>query len=192
MSLISPQNYLSSSIVRYKVRTEIALKQKAVEPKLLPLPSGSMTFNGTNAASSSGLSVALEKALTTGNVNADQSTDEVTRLRQRLVDEETKWRLAYEKLAKEHETLKTKGADSVVAVQWRLRYETSIKDKEELLQKLDLLMQLSNEVTSTGVPIEQLFLDVQDDYKVRFDCRSFALVSKHFSNLPIEFAEAIA
>ena len=166
-------------VFRYKVRTEINMKQKGADIK--PLNGLSSNFQSTTTISSSvsamssfsaGLPSNLEKALSSGHMGDHQgngvssTNDEVQRLKTMLHEQELKWKNAYEKLAKENEMLKTKGAESVVAAQWRTRYETCLKDKEELAQKLDLFAQLSNEVTNSGKTAEQLYMDMHEEYKV--------------------------
>jgi hypothetical protein len=44
-------------------------------------------------------------------------------LKAQLSEQETKWRKAYEKVVKENELLRTRGGETVLAVQWRERYE---------------------------------------------------------------------
>lgn len=181
------------------------MKQKSAEMKPVPgLPStfgGSGSnlhaYNGSSSNSFHGLSPSLERALSLGAMHTEEATspgNELQRLRSQLAEQEAKWKNAYEKLAKELDSLKTKGAESVVATQWRQRYEISVKDKEELSRKLDLLLQLSNEVSAIGSSVEQLFLDVEEDYKVSctFYCQhqKCQIILLRFSYL--EFAETIA
>lgn len=157
------------------MRMEISLKQKDADVKpmasLSNMSSNATAANGYSSPFSSSLPSNLEKALSLGHMGEQGSSssqiDEVQRLKTTLHEQELKWKNAYEKLAKETEILKTKGAESVVATQWRTRYETCLKDKEDLAQKLDLFIQLSNEVTSSGKTAEQLYMDMHEEYKVR-------------------------
>jgi hypothetical protein len=162
---------------------EISFKQKTAESKPIPGSFGGSHANGYGHVSSSssfqGLSPSLERALSLGTMQSLQSSEEsahphndIQKLKSQLQEQETKWKNAYEKLAKELDALKVKGAEAVVATQWRQRYEMCVKDKEELSRKLDLLLQLSNEVSISGNSAEQLFMDVEEDYKVVY-CPSF-------------------
>lgn len=92
--------------------------------------------------------------------------DEIARLKGIIQEQDLKWRSSYEKIAKENELLKAKGAESVVATQWRARYEHCLRDRDELSQKLNLLSHLSEEVTSTQKNAEELYVDLHDEYKV--------------------------
>ncbi len=151
---------------------EINLKQKSAEIKTVPGISSSMNgisnFQG-QITGNNALSVSLERALSLGAMNSDENSgpvNEIARLRSQLIEQESRWKHSYEKLAKELECLKTKGAESQVAAQWRQRYEMSVKEKEDLLRRLNLLLQFSDEISSSGLSAEQLFLDVEEDYKV--------------------------
>lgn len=147
---------------RYKVRTEIARKQRDAENKQALL-------NGSTAPASTsvgGLSGTLEKALTNGSVNNDLALDESKRLKQLLEDQEAKWRSAYEKIARENETLRNKGGESVLATQWRNRYEGCLKERDELSDKLKKYTKLNDELGVDGVPVEQAFLDLQEEFRV--------------------------
>jgi hypothetical protein len=155
---------------------EIHLKQKDAE--LRPTVSSMNTFS-TAVATNRGLQQAnssnsptmtlpsvLEKALSQGNLTHNNIYQgEVEKLQCQLQEKEIKWRAAYEKLAKELEQLKTKGAESTVAAQWRLRYESCLRDKEDLQARLSLYQQLSSEVTEHGQSIEEMYVELQEEYK---------------------------
>ncbi len=120
-----------------------------------------------------------------GEANSSVSSmDEVQRLKTTLHEQELKWKNAFEKLAKENELLKTKGAESVVATQWRTRYESCLKDKEDLAKRLDLFIQLSNEVTNSGKTAEQICMEIFEEYKVSQRLHHF-----NYSDSIIQFLE---
>lgn len=128
--------------------------------------SSSSHFQGKSTSNLS-LSTNLEKALSQGTMGENvESMNDLQRLKVQLQEQEVKWRHACEKLAKENELLKTKGAESVVAGQWRVRYENCLREKEEIAQKLNLYTQLSAEVTSDGRTIEQIYIELQEEFKV--------------------------
>jgi hypothetical protein len=167
---------------------EISLKQRVAESK----PASSLLLNSMNtlngktisASSSPQLSSNLEKAMSIGNMGGDSRSpdlrgmnnhnghDELQRARTQLQEQETKWRNAVEKLAKENDLLKSKGAESVVATQWRVRYENCFRDKEELAQKLSLYSQLSSEISGDRT-LEQLYMELHEEFKVQFIILSF-------------------
>jgi hypothetical protein len=155
---------------------EIHMKQKEAEqrpivPSMNAFSAVAATNRGLQQASGSNspamtLPSVLEKALSQGSLthnNIYQS--EVEKLQSQLQDKENKWRAAYEKLAKELEQLKTKGAESTVAAQWRLRYESCLRDKEDLQARLTLYQQLSSEITEHGQSIEEMYVELQEEYK---------------------------
>lgn len=161
------------------MKMEIHLKQREVEQRpvstLSALSSSNRSLShgmvqashSTAASSTMTLPSALERALSQGNLtHSNIYQSEVEKLQSQLQEKEMKWRTAYEKLAKELEQLKTKGAESVVAAQWRLRYEGCLRDKEDLQARLSLYQQLSSEVTEHGQSVEEMFVELQEEYKV--------------------------
>lgn len=147
-------------------------EQRPIIPSMNAFSAVAATNRGLQQTSGSNspamtLPSVLEKALSQGSLthnNIYQS--EVEKLQSQLQDKENKWRAAYEKLAKELEQLKTKGAESTVAAQWRLRYESCLRDKEDLQARLTLYQQLSSEITENGQSIEEMYVELQEEYKV--------------------------
>jgi len=135
----------------------------------------SASFNGSN------LSAPLEKALTYGangensvtnshiNNNLNDS-DEIHRLKDLITEKEKKWRVEYERVTNENETLRSKAGESILATQWRTRYEGCLREKEELTEKLLLYTKLSNEFNngpnSGGGGVDQAFADMQMSLQV--------------------------
>lgn len=149
---------------------EINLKQREAEQKPPQLPSvsslGSLR-SSTGGGSNGALPSSLERALSQGSLtHANIYQSDTEKLRIELQEKENRWRMACEKLTKELETLKTKGAESVVAAQWRQRYESCLRDKEEMQAKLSLYTHLSSEVLENGQSVEQLYIELQEEYKV--------------------------
>jgi len=157
-------------MVRYKVRSEITLKQKEAEMK-------SSHAHMNENRSMHKLLMANQSSLSTSEAKFSSSPDsaspsndleeEVARLKTTLQEQELKWRSAYEKIAKENEVLKTKGAESVVAMQWRARYEHCVRDRDELSQKVNVFSHLSEESISTQKNVTELYVELHEDYKVR-------------------------
>ncbi len=172
-------NFESTDWVRYKVRAEIAKKQKDVEIKQqhASIIGGVTAANNIAAASLEPsnrsttmlLPSSLEKALSQGtHAAADSSTalTEVQSLRKLLHEQEMKAKEMYDALAKENEMLKNKGNEAVLATQWRLRYEACLKEREDLNDKLRVFTQLSTDLNSTGKSIEQAYVELQEEFKV--------------------------
>lgn len=137
---------------------EIALKQKDAESKPLPSPQ--------HHSFGSALPQALEKAMALGAAgDGKDKQDELQRMKQLMHEQEMKWRHAYDKLSKEMDVLKTKGAEAVVAAQWRSRYESCVRDRDDLQRKLQLYSQLSSELANSDRSLEELYLDVSEAFK---------------------------
>jgi hypothetical protein len=156
---------------RYKVRTEIARKNKDAETKLA---AAQRTQSGTpaSASSSSGnggtLTSQLEKSLTDGTLGDATNIDELHRLKAQLTEQESKWRQAYEKVVKENELLRTRGGEAMLATQWRERYEACQREKDDLAEKLKLHMKspMRGEGSNFGQKsIEQAYAELREEYK---------------------------
>lgn len=169
---------------RYKVRTEIARKQKDAETKQhqssISAGIGGIT-NSQNNIYSPSLSASLEKAMSVG-MDAAVSRDsgvhssgsqcgggatqsEAQLLRKALADQEKKSKEAYDLLSKENEMLRNKGNEALLATQWRLRYEACMKEKQDISEKLMVFTEMSNGLNNSGKTIEQAYVDLQDEFK---------------------------
>jgi hypothetical protein len=151
---------------RFKVRTEIARKQKEAENKQSILNVSTNPANPHSAAQHSEFQSLQRKNTSTTFATTSPQDDEVQRLVAQLNEKETKWRHTYEKIAKENEQLKNKGGETVLATQWRARYETCLREKEELTAKLKSYNVLSDELGKTGRSAEQAYGELYEDYKV--------------------------
>lgn len=145
--------------IRYKVRTEIAKKQRESENRQA-LINGNSILNSPQ--SSSTLHYLHEK-----EENADNS-DEVQKLQKQLKDQELKWKSAYDKLSKENDVLRSKGGEALIAMQWRSRYESCLKEKEDTMEKLKIYTKISDDLNLNGKTAEQALAELQDEYEVIF------------------------
>lgn len=171
-------------VCRFKVRTEIAKKQKDAEARQAVLAGSSLASNTGSSSPAlpragsnynSGLSGPLERALTLGSIDNPASngseggaqhshSDEVARLQATLAEQELKWKKMYEALAKENEVLRSKGGESLLATQWRGRYEACMKEKEELVERLEQYTSWTNAVNASGKSIEQAYIELQEEF----------------------------
>jgi hypothetical protein len=171
--------HLRCNVCRYKVRTEIAKKQKDAETRQAVLNGSAATSAGSNspavpqsAVYGSALSGPLERAMTLGTIDnhaqmgegSVHAGDEIARLQATLAEQELKWKKLYETVAKENEVLRSKGGESLLATQWRNRYEGCMKEKEELLEKLDMYSSWTNAVNNSGKSMEQAYIELQEDF----------------------------
>ena len=148
---------------RYKVRAEIARKQKDAETRQATLRSTSLTTSPNTSSPS--LSASLEKALTDGALG-EQNLDELQRMKKQIADQDTKWRQAYEKVVKENELLRTRGSEAILAAQWRERYEACIRERDDLSEKLKVYTKGStNGNGGEEKSMEQAFIELKDEYK---------------------------
>jgi len=167
---------------RFKVRTEIAKKQKDAETRQAVMNGATTASTSSNASNSptptnnysntSGLAGPLERALTmgaldqvNGNGSGRAATDELSRLRASLAEQEAKWRQSFEAIARENEILRSKGGESLLATQWRGRYEACMKEKEELSEKLTTYGQWSSSVTASGRSMDQAYIELQEEFR---------------------------
>lgn len=146
---------------RYKVKMEIALKQKDVDVKKASnIRSTEITSNNSD--------------------NSEEYIDELQRLKAQLAAQEVKWKTAYEKVTKENELLRSRGSDTMVATQWRERYESCIKDRDELTEKLRIFTSSSSSNSSSSDKLSapspngnvdenkslaQSYIELRDEYK---------------------------
>ena len=159
---------------RYKVRTEIARKNKDAETKLATAQRTQQAGVTTSSSSSTGntLPSLMEKSLTDGTMGDGTNTDELHRLKAQLTEQESKWRQAYEKVVKENELLRTRGGEAMLATQWRERYEACQREKDDLVEKLKLHMKPPN-MRGDGYgggnndqkTIEQAYTELRHEYK---------------------------
>ncbi|RYH29125.1 hypothetical protein EON65_09570 [archaeon] len=137
------------------------MKQKDADSKVMsPL---SMPPSHSNHTSQ--LPFSIERAFSVGVQG--EKLDEVQRLKAHMHEQEAKWKQAYEKITKELETLKIRGAEAVVAAQWRTRYEVCAKEREELNRKLQLYSQLASEIAHSDKSLEELYIELAESSKVR-------------------------
>ena len=126
---------------RYKVRTEIARKQKDAETRqsiingtsISPILSPSSFKENNQDNTGSSMSNGVNGAISTDIVFLNE---EIQRMKTASSEQESLWRLSYDKVLKENEVLRTKGGETLLAMQWRNRYETCLKEKEDLVEKL--------------------------------------------------------
>lgn len=158
---------------RFKVKFEIARKQKDVENKHNNLNRGVVTTPMTP-------SMDRDRSIsdTNGHCDGVQSTsEEISRLQNLLNEQDTKWKTAYEKVVKENELLRNRGNETLLATQWRERYETTMKERDELNEKLKVYIK-----NGEGKSIEQAYLDLKEEYR-EFRKRFLAIQEQRDSEL---------
>lgn len=110
---------------RFRVRAEVQRKQ--AENTVRALHSNSV-FTTQQKIDSQDLESELKQA------RADHA--QLAQLKNEMADLESKWKNAYDTLAKENEQLKSSGAEALLAAQWRQRYESTRTEKEDFEIKL--------------------------------------------------------
>jgi hypothetical protein len=129
---------------RFKLRTDIARKQKDAEARQALLRSTVAPGTGTPSSSSSG----------NGSSKGDAGGDDE--------GNSDKWRSAYEKVVRENEQLRNRGGDTLLASQWRDRYDALLRERDDLADKLRVLSKTDSLGNRT---IEQAFVELKDEYK---------------------------
>lgn len=104
---------------RFKVKSEIARKQSTEETRHRVASPIKAAESGVES-------------------EVDKYRDESSRLQAQLATVENKWKLAYEKVIRENETLRHSGGEAMLAAQWRERFEATSKEKYELQEKLKI------------------------------------------------------
>ncbi len=154
---------------RYKVRTEIARKQKDAENKQALLnvaPTAVGYSNGAGSSFSLTEKSQLQQQSSSYGLESASTFDEIHRLKAQLEEQEARWRAACEKIAKENETLRNVGGEAVLATQWRVRYESCLREKEDLSERLKSYTRLSDQLEASGNSPEQAYIELQDDFRV--------------------------
>ena len=144
---------------RYKVRAEIAIKQKDAEIKQATLRSVSSTTSVGNDNSSKFSSIS----------NIDNSFDsDILKLQNQLSESEAKWKTAYEKVVRENEQLKTRGNDTILLAQLKERCDVLIREKDDLSEKNKLYEKVLRDSTG-GVggqkQLELAYIGLKEEYK---------------------------
>ena len=119
------------SVCRYKVRVEIAHKQKESDKALTHLhqPVTSDYTSNSTASSDHHPSHVVD-----GVSGASSSAAEM---------EIQKWKRAYESINRENELLKTQSSDVLLLKKWQERYEECLREKEDILSKLKIFTRAS-------------------------------------------------
>jgi len=63
---------------------------------------------------------------------------QLTALRTEMAEQEAYWKEAYDTLLTENNSLKSSGAEALLAAQWRHRYETCLGEKEDAITNLKM------------------------------------------------------
>ena len=86
-------------------------------------------------------------------------------------EQENKWKLAFEKVVKENEQLRTRAGDAILVAQLRERYESCLKEKNELQEKIKIYDKVLRESSTSSShlgqrSLEQAYIELRDEYKV--------------------------
>ena len=135
---------------RFKVKFEIARKQKDVENKHNAMNRGTPMTPTT-----------MERSMMDANGHNDHDSEEISKLQNLLSEQDAKWQTAYEKVVKENELLRNRGNENLLATQWRERCEATMKERDELNEKLKVYVK-----NSDGKSIEQAYLNLKEEYRV--------------------------
>lgn len=138
---------------RYKVKSEIARKQSSDDTR--SRPSSSATHARSDDAET--------------DEESHRYRQENARLQSELGSLESKWKLAYEKVIRENESLRHSGGEAMLAAQWRERFENTSREKMHLLDKLRIYESSGSKAGGTK-SIEEAYNELKDEHKVCYLC----------------------
>lgn len=161
---------------RYKVRSEIARKQRDIDEKQNSHRNNVMGGSSTTTTSGKYL-ISTDKnessigdtTTTSSALGFDTSREEILKYQLQLSELDAKWKSVYEQLARENEQLRSRDDDSRMVSQWRARYETCKQERDEAYEKLKIFTSSDTaSVSGSKSPrrsIEQKFIDLKEEYK---------------------------
>ena len=173
---------------RFKLRTDIARKQRDAETRQALMLTASPTAPGSlgagtaiangSSSSSSNSSSSSRSSSSYGAINGKGSrtstgTEAGEESSGAQPDSETRWRSAYKQVVRENEQLRNRGGDMMLANQWRERYDSLLRERDDLTEKLRVFTKMDSGGGSGvgGVrSLEQAYLDLKDEYKVGMHC----------------------
>lgn len=136
---------------RYKVKSEIKVKQKEAETRQLILKNTNIAASLTNAEnnSASSLHSNIDRAIMSVGDKSGGNCDALMELKKHVSQAELRWKESLQKVVEENEQLRNRGDDSLMAAQWKDRYDAMVKEKNELMEKLNILGR-NLQLTTTG------------------------------------------
>mmetsp|Transcript_17512 Transcript_17512/g.23149 ORF Transcript_17512/g.23149 Transcript_17512/m.23149 type:complete len:482 (+) Transcript_17512:24-1469(+) len=120
-------SHVTEEFRRFRVRAEVARKQADATVRALQSSNVQTTKNRIEGQD---LESELEQART------DHA--QLTALRTEMAEQEAYWKEAYDTLLTENNSLKSSGAEALLAAQWRHRYETCLGEKEDAITNLKM------------------------------------------------------
>jgi hypothetical protein len=200
---------------RYKVKSEIKVKQKEAETRQLILKNTNIAASLTNAEnnSASSLHSNIDRAIMNAGDKSSGNDKALMELKRHVSQAESRWKESLQKVVEENEQLRNRGDDSLMAAQWKDRYDAMVKEKNELVEKLNILgrnpqlttdgkdasmkekdikdtkldltiksQHLDGDATASLRPIEQLYIELKDEYK-EFRRRALSLEQSRKSEI---------
>eukprot|EP00549_Striatella_unipunctata_P008101 CAMPEP_0118708672 /NCGR_PEP_ID=MMETSP0800-20121206/22062_1 /TAXON_ID=210618 ORGANISM="Striatella unipunctata, Strain CCMP2910" /NCGR_SAMPLE_ID=MMETSP0800 /ASSEMBLY_ACC=CAM_ASM_000638 /LENGTH=458 /DNA_ID=CAMNT_0006611981 /DNA_START=66 /DNA_END=1439 /DNA_ORIENTATION=- len=111
---------------RFRVKSELARKQADATIR---------TLQTSNVQSTQKRIEGQDKAKELEQSRVDHA--QVESLKNEMTEKELQWREAYDLLMAENNSLKSSGAEALLAAQWRQRFEACLAEKEDLQNKLE-------------------------------------------------------
>ena len=164
---------------RYRVKAEISRKQGIEEQASRSNSIAVSKLDDLRGESESAKTIASE---------ASKYKEEIQRLQTQLAAVEAKWKLAYERVSRENESLRHSGAEAMLAAQWRERYESCVKEKYDLSEKLKVFEKGAGAVGVNGKSLEEAYNELRDEHRVRKACDLYVHVQASLT-LPIYIKE---
>mmetsp|Transcript_15133 Transcript_15133/g.20613 ORF Transcript_15133/g.20613 Transcript_15133/m.20613 type:complete len:494 (-) Transcript_15133:498-1979(-) len=120
-------SHVTEEFRRFRVRAEVARKQADATVRALQSSNVQTTKRRIEGED-------LESELAQARTDHAQ----LASLRTEMAEQEAHWKQAYDTLLAENNSLKSSGAEALLAAQWRHRYETCLREKEDAVTNLEM------------------------------------------------------
>ncbi|GAB5035002.1 Hypothetical protein NocV09_02300170 [Nannochloropsis oceanica] len=148
---------LQEELRKYRVRSELAIRQKDAEIK--HLSAAALAAQQHKIDNEAPDEEELKRTV-------KQQADKIQALKTELNEQEGKWRVQYQQLQKEKEALEGAGAETALAAQWRKRYESLVKQQQQQQGRHDEGQGGHRLSLSGSGPVEERYNELKEEYRL--------------------------
>lgn len=156
--------HVTEEFRRYRVRAEVSRKQADAALKAARI---------TNVDHAQKRIVKNHNDNNTRDNSQHEDDDTIKRLKSALLEQDLRWKEAYDVIEQENRLLKEGGpkAEATLASQWRRRFEECLKEKDDLTAKMEMMTTAKkNSSDSNGgseyAKLETKYRSLKDEYKL--------------------------
>lgn len=156
--------HVTEEFRRYRVRAEVARKQADAALKAARIE---------NVDHAQKRIVKNHNDNNTRDNSQHEDDDTIKRLKSALLEQDLRWKEAYDVIEQENRLLKEGGpkAEATLASQWRRRFEECLKEKDDLTAKMEMMTTAkTNSSDSNGgndyAKLESKYRSLKDEYKL--------------------------